>query len=103
MSSSDTTVITASPETPVQSSNFLDNILTPGSSLDPRFLLIVDGAFTFLLVVFITLAFLTGGNIHVFGLMGIEFCLWASVKWFVNELKNTPPVEQDTAESKKDL
>ncbi|KZP24578.1 hypothetical protein FIBSPDRAFT_1042042 [Athelia psychrophila] len=89
--------------TPAESSNFLDNILTPGSSLNPTFLLIVDAAFTFLLLVFIMLAYLTGGSIHVFALMGIEFCLWASVKWFVNELKNAPVIEPETAESKKDL
>lgn len=61
--------------------SFIANILKPGSSLNPTFLLIVDGAFTFLLVVFIALAFLTAGNIHIFALMGIELALWASVKW----------------------
>jgi hypothetical protein len=31
--------------------------------------------------VFIALVFMTGGNIHIFGLMGVELALWASVKW----------------------
>jgi hypothetical protein len=61
--------------------SFLANILKPGSSLNPTFLLIVDGAFTFLLLVFMALAFMTAGNIHIFALMGIELALWASVKW----------------------
>ena len=66
---------------PSDGDDFFSTILKPGSSLNPTFLLIVDGAFTFLLVVFITLAFLTAGNIHIFALMGIELALWASVKW----------------------
>ena len=64
--------------------SFIANILKPGSSLHPTFLLIVDGAFSFLLFVFIILAFLTAGNIHIFALIGIEMALWASVKWYVN-------------------
>lgn len=63
--------------------SFVSNILKPGSSLHPTFLLIVDGAFAFLFFVFIILAFLTAGNIHIFALMGIEIALWASVKWYV--------------------
>lgn len=61
--------------------SFFDQILEPGSSLHPTFLLIVDAAFTVLLLVFIVLAVLTGGNLHVFALMAIELGLWASVKW----------------------
>lgn len=101
------------------------DVLKPGSSLDSTFLLILDGAFTFLLLVLISLAYLTSGNIHIFALTAIELALWASVKWyvdentkrdtcingyknrFVNELKNTPlpPIEdkQDgTREAKKE-
>jgi hypothetical protein len=71
---------TSSPS-PSDGESFLANILKPGSSLNPTFLLIVDGAFTFLLLVFIALAFMTGGNMHIFGLMGVELALWVSVKW----------------------
>jgi len=60
---------------------FLSNILTPGSSLHPTFLIVVDCTFLLLLLIFITLAILTSGNIHVLVLMTIELCLWASVKW----------------------
>ncbi|KAF4619211.1 hypothetical protein D9613_005600 [Agrocybe pediades] len=70
------------------SGSFFSKILQPGSSLHPTFLLLVDCAFALLFVVFIIMAFLTSGNFHVFALMFIEACLWASVKWFVNELKN---------------
>lgn len=62
---------------------FLTDILTPGSSLRPEFLLILDAAFTALLCVFVVLLFLTRGSIHIFVLIGIEGCLWASVKWCV--------------------
>jgi hypothetical protein len=63
---------------------FLSNVFTPGSSLHPTFLLILDGAFGMLLCVFLGLLFLTRGNVHIFALIGIEGCLWASVKWCVS-------------------
>ncbi|KAG6911658.1 hypothetical protein DXG01_007908 [Tephrocybe rancida] len=84
------------------------NILKPGSSLHPTLLAVLDVAFSLLFLVFVVLSFLTSGNIHIFVLMGIELALWASVKWVVNELKNTPiPMEQKpqadkTGEAKKD-
>jgi hypothetical protein len=62
---------------------FIGSILQPGSSLNPVFLNVLDGAFAALLLVFIMLAFLTSGNLHVFALMFIELALWASVKWYV--------------------
>ena len=62
--------------------SFLSNILRPGSSLQPTFLIIVDCTFLLLLLIFITLALVTSGNLHVLILMAIELCLWASVKWY---------------------
>lgn len=62
---------------------FFSNILTPGSSLNPTFLLIVDSALASLLFVFISLLYLSGGNSHFIFLIVIEGCLWASVKWCV--------------------
>ncbi|KAF8192435.1 hypothetical protein BJ912DRAFT_261025 [Pholiota molesta] len=88
---------------------FFSQILKPGSSLHPTFLLIVDCAFLLLLLVFIALIFVTGGNLHVFALIAIELGLWGSVKWFVNELKNLPVDEgqnigeQSESESKKTI
>ena len=67
-------------------SGLIANILTPGSSLHPTFLLILDGAFALLLCVFLGLLFLTRGNIHICALILIEVCLWASVKWYVRRL-----------------
>lgn len=60
---------------------FLSNILTPGSSLNPTFQLILDVAFALLLLVLVGLAILTKGSFHVLALIAIEGCLWASVKW----------------------
>ncbi|KAF9481966.1 hypothetical protein BDN70DRAFT_875589 [Pholiota conissans] len=77
-----------------EATSFFSQILKPGSSLHPTFLVIVDCAFLLLLLVFITLIFLTNGNLHVFALIAIELGLWASVKWFVNELKKLPVVEE---------
>ncbi|TFK76106.1 hypothetical protein BDN72DRAFT_831546 [Pluteus cervinus] len=71
--------------------SFFSEILTPGSSLNPKFLAFLDGAFVFLLLVLLGLAYATRGNLHIFGLVGIELALWASVKWFVNELQKIPP------------
>ncbi|GLB33606.1 putative ER protein Pkr1 [Lyophyllum shimeji] len=88
--------------------SFFGDILKPGSSLNPTFLAILDAAFVALFLVFVGLAFATSGNFHIFALMAIELALWASVKWFVNELKNTPiPREEQGSgekleESKKD-
>lgn len=91
---------------------FLDNILTPGFSLNPTFLFIVDGALGLLLVVLLSLFILTRGNLHLLFLMVIECCLWASIKWcvqiadalqddahgvasrFVHELQQAPSQDQ---------
>ncbi|KAI0356698.1 hypothetical protein OH77DRAFT_1423660 [Trametes cingulata] len=75
---------------------FFSNILTPGSSLNPTFLLILDGAFGFLLLVLLSLFILTRGNLHLLFLMIIECCLWASVKWFVHELQQVRAQEGTT-------
>ena len=61
--------------------SFFHNILTPGSSLNPVFLAILDGAFLCLFLVLLALAYLTSGNPHIFALIGVKLCLWASVKW----------------------
>ncbi|KAI0721933.1 ER protein Pkr1-domain-containing protein [Cerioporus squamosus] len=70
------------------SGDFISNILTPGSSLNPLFLTIVDGVLATLLLIFLGLLFLTRGSIHFIFLMAITGCLWASVKWFVAELQS---------------
>jgi len=81
-------------------SGFFSFILKPGSSLHPSFLLVVDGAFAVLFLIFAWSAYLTNGSIHFFFLMGIELALWASIKWFVQELKMLP--SQDEVAQKKD-
>ncbi|KAF9468932.1 hypothetical protein BDZ94DRAFT_1244957 [Collybia nuda] len=86
--------------------SFFFNILKPGSSLNPTFLAILDGAFAILFCVFLGLAYLTSGNPHIFALMGIELGLWASVKWFISELHKTSMVVDGgdrKEETKKDL
>ena len=66
-----------------QSGSLFGGILEPGSSLNPTFLLVVDGVFTALFVVLVALAVLTRGNVHLVVLTFIELGLWASVKWYV--------------------
>lgn len=64
--------------------DFISHILTPGSSLHPTFLLIVDGAFALLTVVLlgmIALTYGTTGNVHFVILTVIDVGLWGSVKW----------------------
>ncbi|KAF9036094.1 hypothetical protein BDZ89DRAFT_1011540 [Hymenopellis radicata] len=85
------------------SETFFSQILNPGSSLHPTFLLILDGSFALLLVVLILLLFMTRGNIHFIGLIGVELGLWGSVKWFVHELHNVHAESTLKAEEKKDL
>ncbi|KAK0490548.1 hypothetical protein IW261DRAFT_20230 [Armillaria novae-zelandiae] len=83
------------------SESFVSQILTPGSSLHPTFLLILDLSFAVLLVVLVLLLFLTSGNVHIIALIGIELALWASVKWFVHELQNASPAGGE--ETKKNI
>jgi len=61
--------------------DFFSNILTPGSSLDPAFLLVVDGVLALLALTLLSLVIVTGGNVHLIALLFIELALWASIKW----------------------
>ncbi|KAI6047339.1 hypothetical protein EDC04DRAFT_2622878 [Pisolithus marmoratus] len=74
-----------------ESDGFFAFILRPGTSLNPAFLLVVDCCFATLFFVFVWLAYLTKGNVHFFILLFIELLLWASVKWFVQELRRLSP------------
>jgi len=79
---------------------FFSFVLEPGSSLHPSFLLAVDCAFALLFLVFVWSAYLTNGNVHFFVLMAIEIALWASVKWFVQELRILPASPDQVAQKK---
>ncbi|EJU06225.1 hypothetical protein DACRYDRAFT_103170 [Dacryopinax primogenitus] len=87
--------------------SFFADILTPGSSLRPQFLLALDVVLGFLLFIFLSLLCLTW-SLHFLALMAIDIGLWASVKFFVAELARTeepassPHVEAEGGESKKD-
>jgi len=63
--------------------DFLFNILAPGSSLNPTFLLVVDGVLALLALTLLSLVVVTSGNVHVIALLFIELALWASIKWCV--------------------
>ncbi|KAL5530197.1 hypothetical protein ACEPAF_6454 [Sanghuangporus sanghuang] len=82
--------------------NFFSTLLKPGSSLHPTFLRILDAAFATLLAIFISLLYLLSGNVHIIFLIGIELCLWASVKWFVNELKRVQAQQTGQSEPTSD-
>ncbi|KIY71838.1 hypothetical protein CYLTODRAFT_418555 [Cylindrobasidium torrendii FP15055 ss-10] len=84
------------------SESFFTQILNPGSSLHPTFLLALDLAFVFLLLVLVGLLFITGGNLHFVGLICVELALWGSIKWFVNELHQIPAPQPQAEESKKE-
>ncbi|QRV73189.1 hypothetical protein RhiJN_01203 [Ceratobasidium sp. AG-Ba] len=73
-------------------------ILRPGSSRHPVFLMIVDGALALLLSVLLSLLYLTSGNVHIMALIGIECCLWGSIKWFLHELRKVHAQEAAEAE-----
>ncbi|CAE6422592.1 unnamed protein product [Rhizoctonia solani] len=72
-------------------------VLKPGSSRHPVFLMIVDGALALLLSVLLSLVYLTKGNVHVIALIVIELCLWGSIKWFLQELRKVHAQEQEQA------
>jgi hypothetical protein len=61
--------------------DFLSNILEPGSSLNPHFLLVVDGVLALLALTLLSLVIATGGNVHLIALLFIELALWVSIKW----------------------
>ncbi len=65
------------------SESFVSQILTPGSSLHPTFLLILDSHLLPSSCARIPFVPHIGGNVHFIGLIGIELALWASVKWCV--------------------
>lgn len=71
------------PASPLDEQSIFSTLLTPGSSLHPTLLLLLDAAFLVLFLLFISLAIATNGNVHILVLMGIEVALWASVKWCV--------------------
>lgn len=79
--------------------SFFANILTPGSSFHPTFLLIADGAFVALFFILLSLLFLTR-SLHFAILIAVEGGLWLSVKWFVNELKKAEAELREAAEKK---
>jgi len=61
--------------------DFLSNILAPGSSLNPTFLLVVDGILALLTLTLLSLVIATGGNPHLIALLFINLALWVSIKW----------------------
>jgi hypothetical protein len=61
--------------------DFLSNILAPGSSLNPSFLLVVDVVLALLSLTLGSLAIVTGGNGHLIALLFITLALWVSIKW----------------------
>ncbi len=62
-------------------SDFLSDILAPGSSLNPSFLLVVDVVLALLSLTLGSLAIATGGNFHLIALLFIALALWVSIKW----------------------
>ena len=61
--------------------SFFSGILAPGSSLNPTFLLALDGILATLLLVLLGLFVVTNYNFHLLFLSTIELCLWVSIKW----------------------
>jgi hypothetical protein len=72
--------------TPLNSTetDVLSQIFTPGSTRLPFWKAALDVCFSALFCVFVFLAYVSHWNKHVFGLMGVEICLWLSVKWYAS-------------------
>ena len=69
------------PRRDTSSDDFLSTILTPGSSLNPKFLLVVDGVLASLALILVSLIVASGGSLHPIALLLIELALWVSIKW----------------------
>ncbi len=67
--------------TDTDTTDFLSNILAPGSSLNPTFLLVVDVVLALLSLTLGSFAIVTGGNLHLIALLFITLALWVSIKW----------------------
>ncbi|KAF8271001.1 hypothetical protein EI94DRAFT_1721687 [Lactarius quietus] len=93
------------PRKDVSSNDFLSTVLTPGSSLNPTFLLLVDGVLALLALTLVSLIVVSGGSVHPIALLLIELALWVSIKWFVNELQKTElaHTSSQSSETKKTL
>ncbi|KAJ3190368.1 hypothetical protein HDU85_000664 [Gaertneriomyces sp. JEL0708] len=76
-----------------------NSIFTPG--INSRVQGFMNLVFVGLFLSLGMLAFATGGNIHVFALLGIAICLFACVQWFIRELAKLPPVPVDGETSTK--
>ena len=61
--------------------DFFSTVLTPGSSLNPTFLLVVDGVLALLALTLVSLIIAPGVSVHPITLLLIELALWASIKW----------------------
>ena len=73
--------MTEPPGKDTSGSDFLSTVLTPGSSLSPTFLLVVDGVLALLALTLISLIFVSGGSVHPIALLLVELALWVSIKW----------------------
>ncbi len=65
----------------VPDNDFLSAVLTPGSSLNPTFLLIVDGVLALLALALVSLIVAPRGSVHSIALLLVERALWVSIKW----------------------
>ncbi|KAI0248700.1 hypothetical protein BJV78DRAFT_1233662 [Lactifluus subvellereus] len=88
---------------PSDEDDFLSNIFAPGSSLNPTFLVVVDGVLALLALTLVSLVIATGGNVHLIALLVIELALWVSIKWFINELQKTEFVVAPSSQSATSL
>jgi ER protein Pkr1 len=66
----------AESESPSTDNDFLSNILAPGSSLNPSFLLVVDVILALLSLTLGSLAIATGGNVHLIALLAVGISHW---------------------------
>jgi len=103
--SNTTIMVEPGPREDTSGGDFLSAVLTPGSSLNPTFLLVVDGVLALLALTLISLIVVTGGSVHPIALLLIELALWVSIKWFVNELQKTKlaHTSSQSSETKKTL
>jgi ER protein Pkr1 len=75
-----------SPAADSSDNDLLSNILAPGSSLNPNFLLVVDVVLALLSLTLGSLAIITGGNVHLILLLFIALALWVSIKWWAKNM-----------------
>ncbi|KAI5481462.1 Pkr1p [Pseudohyphozyma bogoriensis] len=91
--------MSATPAQPGILASVIDSIFTPGTNTG--LVQAMSYSFYALFVTLIGMLFLTGGNIHIWALLGLSVGLFASIKWFLEQIKDVEELHRIEREKKE--